>query len=69
MSNFSEMTLVEMWPVMEEQIKTGKTVKFTPGGNSMRPMLYSGRDSVTLVKPQGRLKKYDQLYREILHNE
>lgn len=64
MSNFSEMTLAEMWPVMEEQIKAGKIVKFTPGGNSMLPLIRPGVDSVLIKKAPDKLKKYDlPLYR------
>ena len=64
MSNFSEMSLAEMWPVMEEQINEGKTVKFTPGGNSMLPLIRPGVDSVLIKKAPDRLRKYDlPLYR------
>ena len=61
----SEMlNLHELLPVMEEVLKSGGEFTFIPGGNSMRPMLYGKRDSVTIVAPQGRLKKYDlPLYR------
>jgi len=64
MSNFSEMGLAEMWPVMEEQLKAGKSVKFTPGGRSMLPLIRPGVDSVLIKKAPDRLKKYDvPLYR------
>ena len=64
MNNFSDMSLVEMWPVMEEQIKAGKNVKFIPGGNSMLPLIRPGVDSVIIKKAPNKLKKYDlPLYR------
>lgn len=39
-----------MLPVIEEKLNSGKTVTFTPFGNSMKPILYDGRDKVTLKK-------------------
>lgn len=30
-----------------------------PTGTSMRPMLHAGRDTVVIVAPKGRLRKYD----------
>ncbi len=51
--------LSELLPLMEEVLSSGGEFSFIPGGNSMRPMLYGRRDQVTIVKPQGRLKKYD----------
>ena len=62
MNNFSEVGLAEMWPIMEEQIKADKTVKFTPGGNSMLPLIRPGVDSVLIKKAPDRLKKYDLFY-------
>lgn len=53
------MELSELLPVMEEVLSSGGEFSFIPGGNSMRPMLYGKRDQVTIVKPEGRLKKYD----------
>ena len=55
----NKVDLSSLIPLMEEVFASGGEFTITPGGNSMRPMLYGGRDSVTLVKPQGRLKKYD----------
>ena len=47
-----------MLPVIEEKLNAGKTVSFTPFGDSMKPLLYSGRDSVTVQKFDN-YKKYD----------
>lgn len=56
--------LKELWPIMEEQINAGGTVKFGPKGTSMLPMIRQGVDSVEIKKAPERLKKYDlPLYR------
>ncbi len=60
----NKVTLEQLLPVIEEMLAAGGEVTFTPNGNSMYPMLYHGIDTVTLKKPNGRLKKYDlPLYR------
>lgn len=60
----TNVTLDELWPVMEEQIKAGKTVIFAPKGVSMLPMLRQGIDKVELTQAPSRLQKYDvPLYR------
>ena len=46
-------------PLMKECLQAGKTVKFSPKGISMMPMLRQGIDSVILSAPTGKLKKYD----------
>lgn len=59
-----KVTLEEILPVLEEILAREGEVTFTPNGNSMRPLLHSGRDTVTLKKIDGPLKKYDlPLYR------
>ena len=64
MSNVHYVTLAEMWPFMEEQINSGKTVRFAPRGTSMLPMIREGVDTVVLKKAPERLNKYDlPLYR------
>ena len=56
--------LIEMLPAMREMLDAGGEVTFTVEGSSMLPTMTGGRDSVTLIKPKGRLKKYDiPLYR------
>jgi len=51
-------------PLIREQLAAGKSVKFSPRGTSMLPMLRQGRDSVTLSPLPERLRKYDlPLYR------
>ena len=64
MNEKMRVNLSEILPIIEEQLAEGKTVSFSPNGISMQPMLYAGRDSVTLTYPPQKLKKYDlPLYR------
>ncbi len=59
-----KVQLEELWPIMEEQIASGGSVRFSPKGTSMLPMLRQNIDSVVLVKASQKLKKYDlPLYR------
>ena len=49
--------------MIEELEKTGRLI-YTNHGTSMMPLIKQGRDLVVIVKPEGRLKKYDvPLYR------
>ena len=51
-------------PLIRERLDAGGTVRFSPHGISMLPMLRQGRDTVTLSPVPERLKKYDlPLYR------
>ena len=59
-----EIPLKLLLPVIEERIKLGQSVRFSPKGVSMLPMLRQGRDSVVLSALPEKLKKYDlPLYR------
>lgn len=59
-----ELRLEQLWPLMEEYLKAGKTVKFSPKGVSMLPMLRQGVDNVILSPVPEKLQKYDlPLYR------
>ncbi|MBR4882209.1 MAG: S24/S26 family peptidase, partial [Clostridia bacterium] len=58
--NSKKLTSIdEMIPLMEERIKNGGSVSFTPMGVSMHPMLRHGLDSVVLSPAPDKLKKYD----------
>ena len=46
-------------PLIRERLDAGGTVRFSPQGISMLPMLRQGKDSVTLSKAPEKLKKYD----------
>ena len=64
MNEKMRVNLAELLPIIEEQLKDGKEVCFSPNGVSMLPMLKAGRDSVFLSSPPDKLKKYDlPLYR------
>ena len=56
--------LAQLDPLIRQLLEAGQQVKFSPHGVSMLPMLRDGKDTVTLTKPEGKLKKYDiPLYR------
>lgn len=46
-------------PLIRERLAAGQTVRFSPRGTSMLPMLRQGRDSVVLAPVPETLKKYD----------
>jgi hypothetical protein len=49
----------DLIPLIKESLSNGYEVAFSPSGSSMLPLIKEGRDSVTLVAPPKRLKKYD----------
>lgn len=54
----------ELVLLMQESLAAGQTVRFSPKGISMLPMLRQGKDAVTLSPVTGPLHKYDiPLYR------
>ena len=56
--------LEDLLPLIQEGLESGKTVRFSPRGISMLPMLRQGIDNVVLSPVPARLKKYDlPLYR------
>ena len=53
-----------LMPLFREQLEAGQSVRFSPRGVSMLPMLRQGIDSVVLSPLPGALRKYDlPLYR------
>jgi hypothetical protein len=51
-------------PLLQDELAAGRSVRFSPRGVSMLPMLVQGRDSVLLSPVPDKLKKYDlPLYR------
>ena len=58
-SQSKEMRLEQVMPLMKEQLAAGKTVRFSPRGVSMLPMLRQGIDSVVLSPVPEKLRKYD----------
>lgn len=59
MNNKRLTSIDEMIPLIEERIKNGGSVSFTPMGHSMYPMLRHGIDKVVLSPAPEKLKKYD----------
>ena len=56
--------MADLAVLMQESLAAGQTVRFSPKGVSMLPMLRQGIDTVTLSPITGPLKKYDiPLYR------
>lgn len=51
--------LDDLMPLFREQLATGQSVRFSPMGTSMLPMLRQGVDSVVLSPMPDKLEKYD----------
>ncbi len=49
----------QLAPIIKEQIARGKSVRISPKGVSMLPMIRQGKDAVTLSPIPEKLKKYD----------
>ena len=49
--------LEDLMPLIRERLAVGQSVKFSPRGNSMLPMLRQGVDSVVLSPLPERLQK------------
>ena len=59
-----DFRLDQLMPLFREALDAGKTVRFSPRGVSMKPMLRQGRDSVILSPLPDKLQRYDlPLYR------
>lgn len=58
-SNKMQCRLNDLMPLIREQLAGSKTVRFSPNGTSMLPMLRQGLDSVTLAPLPEKLRKYD----------
>lgn len=55
----TSVQLEQVMPLILERLAAGGTVKFTPRGISMTPMILGGRDQVILAPLTDKLKKYD----------
>lgn len=53
------VSVADLIPLFQESLAAGNTVRFSPRGTSMRPMLRQGRDVVILSAVKGPLRKYD----------
>lgn len=54
-----QASLDQMIPLIREQLAAGKSVRLSPRGTSMLPLLRQGRDSVILSPLPDKLCKYD----------
>lgn len=66
MDSLHEMhySLHDLMPLIRDTLEAGQSVRFSPKGTSMLPMLRQGLDSVTLSPLPQQLHKYDlPLYR------
>ena len=54
-----EIALAQLMPLILERLEAGQTVRFSPMGVSMLPMLRQGIDSVVFSPLPEKLKKYD----------
>ncbi len=54
-----KFSLNELEPIMLEVLNSGSEFVMKTHGISMMPMLSDGNDEVVLIKPVGKLKKYD----------
>lgn len=55
----NEVRLEALMPLFRERLAAGESVKFTPQGTSMKPMILGGRDQVILSPKPEKWKKYD----------
>jgi len=55
----TSVSLDTIMPLIREQLAAGESVKFSPRGISMLPMLRQGVDSIVLSPLPPQLKKYD----------
>lgn len=63
-NNIQLVAMEELVPLFIEQLNVGGKVRFSPRGNSMKPMLRHGVDTVELSPVPESIKKYDlMLYR------
>lgn len=55
----TQCRLEELMPLIREHLSMGQSVRFSPRGTSMLPMLRQGIDSVRISPVPERLQKYD----------
>ena len=58
-SQIKKTQLDQLMPLILEELAAGRSVRFSPSGSSMLPMLREGVDSVVLSPLPSKLKKYD----------
>ena len=58
-SQIKRTQLEQLMPLIAEELAAGRSVRFSPSGVSMLPMLREGVDSVVLSPLPDKLRKYD----------
>jgi len=53
------VSLNELMPLFQESLAQGKSVRFSPRGTSMLPMLRQGKDQIILSPVTGKLRRFD----------
>lgn len=56
------LRLADIFPLIEEKLKSGGEVSFKPHGISMLPLIRQGKDSVTLKQLKEEPKKLDVIF-------
>lgn len=59
MLNEKETTLAALMPLIRERLAAGQSIRFSPRGTSMLPMLREGIDSIVLSPLPEKLRKFD----------
>ena len=57
--NKKELPLKDLMPIIAEHLSGGQSVKISPKGTSMLPLLRQGTDCVLLSPPKRVIKKFD----------
>ncbi len=57
-----EISLKDIFPLIDEQLNNGGSASFTVHGRSMQPFLKDRKDSVRLTRLCGAPKKYDIIF-------
>lgn len=53
------IALEDLMPLIRESLSRGKSVRFSPRGTSMLPMLRQGKDQIILSPVTGKLRQFD----------
>lgn len=61
-NNSEGLRLADLFPLIEEKLKSGGEVSFKPHGISMLPLIRQGKDSVTLEQLKRAPKKFDVIF-------
>ena len=57
-----KVNLVDLENIIVDKLNEGGSVTFSPRGTSMLPMLVEGEDTITLVKVNRKIRKYDVIF-------